>query len=205
MTDSKPTGKSNWPFRKRTVRIRFSDEERPILSIEGREYPIIELLKTAVRFRDTHEPRLPISWAVIGDVVYPNGEKFVVEGEITAHKDDETVLRLGGILNTGRINRRERFRVKYPITDLITFTDGDRVLQVNEIAEHGIRVVSDGVSVTIGEEVEGELRFLEGENLTVSGEVLRDEGEEYVVYLQPGIPLRRVMGEQLYLLRKYPR
>ena len=202
---SKPSRRRRGPFRTRTVRVRFEDSDRPVLIVNNLEYPILELMKTSVRVRDLHEPRLPLLEGVTADVVYPHGKKFTIDGVVEKHSGDVSLLRFLVSLNTGRINRRDRFRVKYPIGESISVKMVDQELEVNEIAEHGIRIVKHGETVVIGEDFRGTLVFREGDSLSVSGKILRDEGEEYVIYLDRGIPLKKVMSEQLYLLRKYPR
>ena len=55
-----------------------------------------------------------------------------------------------------------------------------------------------------GEQVEGTVKFHDGETANVSG-VLRLRGEDQAVVMNlTGITFTRIMAEQRYLTRKYP-
>ncbi len=78
--------------------------------------------------------------------------------------------------------------------------------EVVEIAEGGIRIVINrGESMKVGDSLGGEIHFHDDSRESVAGEVLRLDGKLAVIKLASGISLHRLMVEQLYIQKKYPR
>ena len=96
----------------------------------------------------------------------------------------------------GEEQRREHFRIEYPYTERpkLTITGGEFT---------AIDVSETGMKFAIKKPLRAAITFHDGETLNVEGEILRIQGNEVVVRFSKGIPPRRIMKEQQYLLSKY--
>ena len=101
--------------------------------------------------------------------------------------------------------RREHFRLAYPLTHRPPFVSNGKEYPVSDISEHGICFeVRDNDVFELGQEVDGTLRFPDGEGLTLRGSVARLEHSAVAIHLLTPIPLTKIRSEELRLLRKYP-
>lgn len=104
------------------------------------------------------------------------------------------------------IQRRQFFRLRYPRNDRPRAKLLGRDFWVCEVSEQGTRIlftsyhpVSKGVSIS------GTIRFHDGEEIEIEGQVLRLENDgELVAQLTKGPDLKRMTKEQIYIRKKYP-
>lgn len=103
----------------------------------------------------------------------------------------------------GSINRRRHVRVYYPVgcppiflPELIANHRNCRVL---DISEGGIRFAVANASLIKNGKIKALLRFTDGEELEISGEVVRRDRNQIALMLEAGIPYCRIMSEQLRL------
>lgn len=105
--------------------------------------------------------------------------------------------------NPGFINRRRHVRVYYPagcppifLPELIV---NHRNCQVLDLSEGGIRFAVSNAAFVKNGKVKALLRFLDGDELEVSGVVVRRDRNQIALMLEAGIPYCRIMSEQLRL------
>jgi hypothetical protein len=101
--------------------------------------------------------------------------------------------------------RRQFFRLRYPIDERpIIELDGESY-PVCEISEEGARLLFRSTDpVSFGETLTGTIHFSDSEDVEVEGIPLRQHGCEVALKLTKGLSLERMTDEQLHLLDKYP-
>jgi PilZ domain len=101
-------------------------------------------------------------------------------------------------------NRRRFFRLRYPERDRPLLAFKRLELPVAELSEGGARLVVDDLTLSRHERIAADIRFADGAVFGVVGTVIRHEGDEAVLKLDFGIPLRRMLSEQKWVYRDYP-
>lgn len=102
-------------------------------------------------------------------------------------------------------NLRKFFRVAYPPELMPTFRGDGTEFLVTEVSEGGLRIRCDNrFRFRMGTEISGEIVFLDGGIVAISGIILRGDGDDFVVALIEGVPFRRIVLEQRNLLRWCP-
>src|SRR4051812_27835552 len=100
--------------------------------------------------------------------------------------------------------RRACYRLRYPVSARPVAYTGNRLYDVAELSETGVRLVFGGAGPAVGAAVSGYIRFHDGRATRFQGVVLRHEGGEAVLRLAVGVDLARMLAEQRHLLRIYP-
>jgi len=100
-------------------------------------------------------------------------------------------------------NRRRHVRIYYPadcppifLPELVV---NHRNCQVLDISEGGIRFAASNASLIKNGTIKALLRFTDGEELEISGVVVRRNRNQVALQLEDGIPYCRIMSEQLRL------
>lgn len=101
-------------------------------------------------------------------------------------------------------SRREYFRLPYPVTSGAVLAVGGSRYKVDEISERGLRVVAGTGRFELNSRVQGELLLTAGLRCTVTGRVLRVDGDHFVVLLEKGPTCYDVIREQRHLTKTYP-
>lgn len=97
------------------------------------------------------------------------------------------------------------YRIPYPTQERPTFEAGGSEYDVIDCSETGIRYRVRGVTPAIGTIQTGVIRFRRDDDVEVEGEVVRIiEGCVGLRLTPPGIPLRVIIAEQLFLRKHYP-
>ena len=100
--------------------------------------------------------------------------------------------------------RREFFRIFYPIRARPRLTIRESSYDVLDICERGIRFLHPAAdSLKSDEVVRASVSFRDGETLEVEGRILRLQGHNVVLRLQTFIPIARIMKEQRYLMSRF--
>ena len=75
-----------------------------------------------------------------------------------------------------------------------------------KLSEGGARIVLAGQqSLEVGQAFTGVVRFHDGSAVFIAGTVLRSDEEEVAVQLSTGLSMSRMIQEQTWLQREYPR
>lgn len=97
-------------------------------------------------------------------------------------------------------SRRALYRVVYPLVERPTFEVGRYMYEVVDCSEKGLRYeVHDHRMPTVGSEIGGRIVFRRGEELDVTGEVIRARDGVVVLALVPPLPFAEILEEQRYL------
>ena len=105
----------------------------------------------------------------------------------------------------GEEQRREHFRVFYPVSERPKIRILGEDYDVAEAAERGIKFCArKGAENKFEEIVYATITFHDGEFYDFEGKVKRLEKDEIVLQLSKGIPYKRIVKEQRYLIKKYP-
>jgi len=101
-------------------------------------------------------------------------------------------------------SRRAVYRITYPLSERPEFVIGRREHAVVDCSERGLRFeVSGAQAPALNSLLEGIVRFRRGEQVRVTGTVLRCDGSTAVIVLQgPGIAFSHIIAEQRYLLSR---
>jgi len=101
-------------------------------------------------------------------------------------------------------SRRAVYRITYPLSERPGFVIGRREHAVVDCSERGLRFEVSGVQApTLNSLLEGIVQFRRGEQVRVTGTVLRCDGVTAVIVLQgPGIAFSHIIAEQRYLLSR---
>lgn len=100
---------------------------------------------------------------------------------------------------------RNHFRIEYPSRDRPKIKVGDESFTVLNVSEGGMLFEFKGPAeeLEIENDLRGTIAFRNEEKIQVEGTVVRVEDNRVAVQLSKGIPLGRIMAEQLYLLKKF--
>jgi hypothetical protein len=100
-------------------------------------------------------------------------------------------------------NRRDFYRIPYPPEDRPRFVLGDSIGEVLDCSERGLRFRSCSPEPpSVGQRVAGRLRFQRGEELFLTGCIVRIEEDEIAIHFEEaGIPFGTILQEQFYLRR----
>jgi len=97
------------------------------------------------------------------------------------------------------------YRIQFPTSERPTLVVDGSEYVVIDCSETGIRYRFRGPTPEVGTIVAGVLRLRRGEDVEVEGEVVRTSQDEAGLKLRPpGIPLRVIIAEQLFIRKHYP-
>jgi hypothetical protein len=97
------------------------------------------------------------------------------------------------------------YRIQFPTSERPTFEANDCQYVVLDCSETGIRYLVRGSTPEVGTQVSGVFRLRRGIDVEIEGEVVRvHKGEIGLCLKPPGIPLRIIIAEQLFLRKHYP-
>lgn len=100
-------------------------------------------------------------------------------------------------------NKREYYRIEYPLGDAPEFLLKNAKYPVLDISEHGLRYAHSGPDQpALGATVSG-IIVLTSDRLKIEGRVVRRMGQQVALYLSKPIALSLIMEEQRRLLQKY--
>ena len=119
-----------------------------------------------------------------------------IKQEAIHHNDENSSVE-------GFENRREYVRVFYPTNAPAKFLPemilNHRYCIILDISERGIRFAISNTAFTKTKTITALLRFPDGFEIEISGEVVRRNYNQLAVKLDRGIPYSRIMSEQLRL------
>ncbi len=105
----------------------------------------------------------------------------------------------------GDENKRNFFRVFYPLGVMPTIAIRGWEYSVREFSEQGINVAStDRWEFRVGDGISGELVFTNGESEQVMGKIIRISHDSFVIGMVQGITQKRVVSEQRKLMHRFP-
>jgi len=95
---------------------------------------------------------------------------------------------------------RKHDRIQYPTAARPRFLVDGAHREVVDLCELGLRYqAAEGEQRTVGDEVEGIVRFRRGGDVRVRGAVVRLNDQEIALHLGVGVPLPVVLEEQRYI------
>lgn len=106
----------------------------------------------------------------------------------------------------GSNQKRDHYRLEYPVNDRPTVLISGLRYEVIDASEQGLKFrCNNTITPEKNSLFRGTVFFQDGKNYEVSGTVLRydPESDHCVVLLTKGIPLAKMIEEQLLLIRKY--
>ncbi|MDQ1363465.1 MAG: hypothetical protein QG652_1326 [Pseudomonadota bacterium] len=100
--------------------------------------------------------------------------------------------------------RREYYRVQYPVADRPVLSAKTGQFEVMDVSEFGVRFRQDAPHVfEPGINLEARIRFNDGYEHEFGGEILRCDADSVSVKLHKPISLRRIQAESVYLMVNY--
>ncbi len=102
-------------------------------------------------------------------------------------------------------NTRRHYRIPYPIGARPMGKLGKAEFWVLDLSEEGCKIeFTAPVTLMKGQIIKSDVTFHDGAIFPIQGKVLRQETETHVVMLlTEGIPLKKIMAEQRYLIKNY--
>lgn len=101
--------------------------------------------------------------------------------------------------------RRSFHRVRFPIAEQPRWIVGNTSFTVIDLSETSCRLDLRGIGVIDDQRpISGFLRFTDGDQVWIEGNVLRREPQELIVQFTKGVSFKKLMSVQRELLRKYP-
>jgi hypothetical protein len=101
-------------------------------------------------------------------------------------------------------SRREYFRLPYPITTGAVLSVNGTNYKVDELSEHGLRVVTGVGRIPVETPVQGTLTLAMGTRCTVTGVVLRIDDNSFIIRIDKGIKGYDVIREQVFVAKTFP-
>ncbi len=101
-------------------------------------------------------------------------------------------------------NKREFYRVRYPINDRPILKLLGNEFEVIDISEQGLRFLcKQCFEFKPNLKVQFKVTFHDDESLALEGKILRIHENAVIIYLTQGIPLGRIIQEQKYIIAKH--
>ena len=130
----------------------------------------------------------------------------------TTRQAESTVI-LGLVIEKGPIarrypmsQRRNYFRVKFPVTQRPCLMVNSAQFEVLELSETGARVNAGGsTSLAAAEPVNATIQFRDGTSAQVVGCLYRRESNEVILRFRDNLPYPVIAAEQRRLLKLFPR
>ena len=103
-------------------------------------------------------------------------------------------------------HNRKHYRIKYPLPERPVLTIEGTDFKVVDCSEFGLRYQEPGPAVSKpGTEIRGVVRFHDGVEVEIEGEVIRVQNGQVVVHFTGSrIPFTVIIDEQRYLRTHYP-
>ncbi len=102
-------------------------------------------------------------------------------------------------------NKRQYFRIEYPISYRPKLIISYYIFEVLDISEQGIKFFSKrAYELKPGLLLSAKIVFKGGESFNIKGKIIRNTGKEVILSLLEGIPTSKIMSEQQFLINKYP-
>jgi hypothetical protein len=103
-------------------------------------------------------------------------------------------------------NTRQHFRIVYPWQERPRFIFQRSICEVIDCSERGLRFrLTAPPFPSAGEEIEGKLRLQRGQEVSLSGMVVRvDDGEVALRLTEPGVSFYVILKEQIHLRTLQP-
>ncbi len=101
--------------------------------------------------------------------------------------------------------KRRFYRLRYPASIRSYLLYKQWRFPVTEISEQGIRflIIEEALDHMV-RNMKATVFFHDGDSQDVEGRILRIEGDEMIVQLSKGIPMKRMILEQQYVIRACP-
>ncbi len=104
-----------------------------------------------------------------------------------------------------RENKREHFRITYPIACRPALRLLNCVYEVIDVSEHGVRFSGNKINQLVAEmEVPATITFNDGSSLKINGRILRVDEKVVVMYIPESIPFVKIVAEQRFIKMNYP-
>ena len=106
----------------------------------------------------------------------------------------------------GSSQKRGHYRLEYPVSDRPSVLINGQQYEMIDVSEQGLKFkCNNSITPDRNSPFKGKVFFKDGKSFDVSGTVLRYDPEQdrCVVLLTKGIPLAKMIEEQLLLIRKY--
>lgn len=101
--------------------------------------------------------------------------------------------------------RRTFHRVQFPLAEQPRWITGSASFSVLDLSETSCRLCRVGQNAVDAEHIlRGPLKFPDGDQVWVEGEVLRLEAQEIIVHFTKGLSFKKIIGLQRWLVQKYP-
>ena len=100
--------------------------------------------------------------------------------------------------------KREYYRVEYPLNDRPALLSMDDEFEVVDISEGGLKF-KVGVSehFAVGDELGGTIKFSDNHTFDCKGKIIRIDDDNVAINYAHHLPLERVRSEHLLLIQKY--
>ena len=99
--------------------------------------------------------------------------------------------------------RREYFRLNYPIAARPSLLTREETYEVIDVSEYGVRFKIPGNSpFLVGEDVRADIRFPDEEVYACNGQINRHTDSEAVILLGTPIPLQKIRSEHIVLINR---
>ena len=103
-----------------------------------------------------------------------------------------------------RDDRRDYYRITYPKGDEPVLVIAGLHYPIVDLAEEGFKFrISGSMPLFKGDALKGSIIFHDDQVIDVAGKMIRKGLRYVVVHLERGIPLKKIMEEQRFLLKKH--
>lgn len=100
--------------------------------------------------------------------------------------------------------KREYYRIEYPVNDRPALLSMDDEFEVIDISEGGVKFKADSTeSFSIGDVLGAKIKFSDNNMFDCTGRVVRIDDDNVAINHLHHIPLERIRAEHLLLIQKY--
>lgn len=104
-----------------------------------------------------------------------------------------------------KMNKREYYRVRYPLTCRPNLAILNSVYEIMDLSENGIRFFGNDVSRFHSDmKIDGMITFGDGISIGIKGKIIRIDGNNAVMFLMESIPFGRIVAEQRFIKVQFP-
>lgn len=193
---SEQESETNGAERRDFFRIQYPLTGRPFVCVGNHEFPVIDISEKGLKFALEHEKELVFGDSIKVRLIQDNQEIARMEGRLAVTAEGR-VRFCPGDSDLGQFN--------HEVQSWFKLESHEELFPVS-LADTCIRLMEAEASFLAHlPTIEATVRFDDGEEILVSGQVLRVRHKEAVLFLSFGVPFSKIVSEQRNLIKKYAR
>ena len=98
----------NQPQRRAYFRLRYPEADRPTMTINGQDYPVIEISEGGAKIRLPQADAMAVGTIIVGGLLFRDGVVVPVKGEVIRIDTLAAALKFSQGISFGRVQAEQR-------------------------------------------------------------------------------------------------